>query len=234
MGGYHPADTNRDGVITPEEKAAWQAANPGVDFGSAWPRDGGGNGFKTPFGTIHASDLNPYADGNAVKDAARGKLNEVAGAAFGNYNAANGLLQGTYGQLNDAMGYLRDVGMGRHSVAAEQLRQANLQALAQQRAFALSASPNNAPAAARTAAIQMGRLNMGNAGAAAVAGLQERNQAMQQYGALGNALGQLQLGQRGQDLSGSLQGYGTVLNGQQNQSLLDRIYQAGGAGLGAL
>ena len=45
--------------------------------------------------------------------------------------------------------------------------------------MAASASPANAAMAARTAATQMGRLGAGMSGAAAMAGIQERNAAQQ-------------------------------------------------------
>ncbi len=120
----------------------------------------------------------------------------------GNYGA-QGL--NYYGADRTGMGqtqdYLRGQMMGQNSVAAEQLRQGLQQGLAAQQSMAASASPQNAAMAARTAAIQMGRLSGGLSGQQALAGLQERNAAAQ-------GLGQLQLGQSGQDLQMGLGGYG--------------------------
>lgn len=89
------------------------------------------------------------------------------------------------------------VALGQNSVSAEQLRQGLQQNVAAQRSLAAGASPQHAAMAARTAAIQSGRLGAGLSGQQAAAGLQERNQAWQQYGSL---LGTL----RGQDLSAAL------------------------------
>jgi hypothetical protein len=96
-----------------------------------------------------------------------------------------------------ALDYLQGQARGENSVSAEQLRQALQQNLAAQRSMAASASPQNAAMAARTAAIQSGRLGAGLAGQQAVAGLAERNQAQQAYA---QSLGQM----RGQDLQAAL------------------------------
>lgn len=100
--------------------------------------------------------------------------------------------------------YLRQLASGQHSVAAEQLRQGQQQNLAAQRSMAASASPQNSAMAARTAAMQMGRIGMGMSGQAAVAGLQERQQAQK-------ALSDMILGQRQQDLQASLGGRQTAV-----------------------
>lgn len=104
---------------------------------------------------------------------------------------------GYSGQAQQALGGLQAMANGQNSVSQLQLQQAMQQNLAQQRSMAASASPQNAAMAARTAAIQSGRINAGLAGQQAVAGLQERNQAQSQYGQL---LGNL----RGQDLQATL------------------------------
>jgi hypothetical protein len=93
--------------------------------------------------------------------------------------------------------YLRRLASGQDSVSAEQLRQGLQQNLAAQRSMAASASPANAPMAARTAAMQMGRMGAGMSGQAAIAGLQERQQAQK-------ALADMIMGQRAQDLQASL------------------------------
>lgn len=143
-------------------------------------------------GIISKSDLsNPYRTGLNQNAQQAGQFANQAGRNYGANQRG----------LNDSIAALRATANGQNSVSAEQLRQGNQQALSGQRSFAASASPQNAAMAARTGAMQMGRLNSALAGQQAVAGLQERNQAQQ-------ALGQLQLGQSGQNLQGTLGGYG--------------------------
>ncbi|MGE0551749.1 MAG: tail fiber domain-containing protein [Kofleriaceae bacterium] len=93
--------------------------------------------------------------------------------------------------------YLRDLAMGKNSVAAEQLRQGMQQGQAAQASMAAGASPQNAAMAARTAANNMARLGYGMSGQQAIAGLQERNDAQR-------ALAQMILEQRGQDINVAL------------------------------
>lgn len=122
-----------------------------------------------------------------------------ADQAQGNYNALGARGQG-------ALDYLQGQMQGQNSVSAEQLRQALQQNLAAQSSYAAGASPRNAAMAARTAAIQSARLGAGMSGQAALAGLQERNQAAQLYG---QQIGQM----RGQDLNAALQGRQSALAG---------------------
>ncbi len=89
---------------------------------------------------------------------------------------------------------LRALASGQNSLAAEQLRQGLQSQYAQQQSMAAGASPGNAPMAARTAMMNMGRAATGMAGNAAMAGIAERNAATQ-------ALADLNLGQRGQDVN---------------------------------
>lgn len=109
--------------------------------------------------------------------------------------------QAGYGQLGQeataARQYLNDIATGKNSVSAEQLRQGLQQNVAAQRSMAASASPANQAMAARTGAIQAGRLGAGLSGQQAVAGLQERQQAQE-------ALNQMILAQRQQDLNAAL------------------------------
>lgn len=116
-------------------------------------------------------------------------------------------------QGNAALAALHAQAQGQNSVSAMQLQQGLQQNLAGQRSLAASASPQNSAMAARTAAIQSGRLGTGLAGQQAVAGLQERNQAQSQYG---NLLGNL----RGQDLNAATNSRATAAN----------AYGAGAAG----
>jgi hypothetical protein len=204
-------------------------------------------GYNLVKGAVNTNNQN-----NANNDQARAGLNAAAGSAgmFASqgqqgYHSGTQQLQGTYGQIGNAMNYLQGQMQGQNSVSAEQLRQGLQQNLSAQRSMAASASPQNSAMAARTAAIQSGRLGAGMSGQAALAGIQERNSAAQNYGQLGSALGQLQLGQRGQDVNVALGSrgqqigaYGDVLRGPGNKSLYDQygqqINQAVGAGLGAL
>lgn len=128
----------------------------------------------------------------------------------------NKQLQGTYGSLGDAMNYQRGLMTGQNSVSAEQLRQSLGQSLAAQQSMAAGAAPQNAAMAARTAARNQAMLGSGLAGQQALAGLQERNQAAAMYGNLGQALGQLQLGARGQDITGSNQARGNQISAYGN------------------
>jgi hypothetical protein len=199
---HHPADTNGDGVISPEERAAWLAANPGKDFGSGWVHDGSGNGFKTPFGTIRSPNLT----GDPTADKQRADLN-AQGAAAGSF-ADQG--QQGYGAMTQesqqARDYLRDLASGKNSVSAEQLRQANQQTMSAQRSMAASASPQNGPMAALAAMQNMNRASMGLAGQQATAGLAERNAAQQ-------ALADMILKQRQQDAQVALDSRGNAISG---------------------
>lgn len=111
---------------------------------------------------------------------------------------------------------------GGSSVSAEQLRQGLQQNQATQMSMAAGASPQNAAMAARTAAIQSGRLGAGLAGQQAVAGLQERNQAQQQYAGLLQGLsGQAaNIGLGAQQAA--IQGYGASNAGAPERSWLDK------------
>lgn len=140
---------------------------------------------------------------------------QFAGTAQVNYNQgtqqAQGALQSLWGQAQ-----------GQNSVSQLQLAQALQQAQGQQQSIAAGASPANAAMAARTAAIQSGRLAAGAVGQQAVAGQQERNQAMGQYASLLQGL-------RGQDAQTALgarntavQGYSGGAFGQDEKSDLEK------------
>lgn len=128
-----------------------------------------------------------------------------------------------YGQQGQgALTGLQRLASGQDSVSAEQLRQGVQQGVAAQRSAAAGAAPANAAMAARTAAIQSGRLTSGLAGQQALAGLQERAQAQGQYA-------QLLQGLRGQDLNAALgsrqtavTGYGAANAGTPAPSLVDK------------
>lgn len=146
-------------------------------------------------------------------------LNDVGADAHyvGNQAADNYL--GMTGRLNGALDDLQGQAQGRNLVSSEMLRQGMQQGVAAQRSLAASASPANSAMAARSAAMQMGRLGYGLSGQQALAGMQERNQAQQAYANLINQ-------SRGQDLQGALGGYnaatgayGGGLNGQRDPTL---------------
>jgi len=200
MPARHPADTNNDGVTTPEEKAAWQAANPGVDYGSAWQGLGGGNNFKTPWGTLG----NPTSDPTA--DAKRNNLN-AQGAAGANFA---GVGEQGYGAMSaEAAAGRAQLGRyasGQESLSREQLRQGLQQNMAAQRSMAASASPQNAAMAARTAMNNNARSSAGMSGAAAMAGIAERQAA-------NKTLADMILQQRQQDAQVALGSRGNAISG---------------------
>lgn len=128
-------------------------------------------------------------------------------AAFA--NRSQGRFNQLAGDLNAQHAYLQQLAQGQNSVSAEQLRQGLGQLLAQQRSLAAGAAPRNAALAARTAAIQSARLGAGMAGQQALAGLQERNQAQQ-------ALAQLLLQQRQQELAATQGARGQAIDAYRN------------------
>jgi hypothetical protein len=151
--------------------------------------------------------------------------NSEAFAARGvnNYGDLTGLGRGSLQQLGQQA-------QGQRSVSAEQLRQALGQNQAAQMSLAAGASPRNAAMAARTAAIQTGRLGAGLAGQQAVAGLQEQNQAQQQYAALLQGLRQQDL----QAALGSQQNALSAYGGYKPEgSFIDKWGQPIAAGFGA-
>jgi hypothetical protein len=145
------------------------------------------------------------------------------GIQYRNALNANAQQQGTQGinwgnaytanqaGINNTAGMLQALANGQNSVSAEQLRQGLQQAQAQQMSMAASATPANQAMAARNAMMNAGAQASGMMGQQAMAGLQERQGAL-------NALAQLQLGQSGQNMQGALgmaglsnAGYGTDL-----------------------
>lgn len=160
----------------------------------------------------------------------RQQLMGQAGAAGGFADQA----QQNYGNMTAesqaTRDYLAGLMRGENSLSAEQLRQGLQQNLAAQRSQAAGAAPQNAAMAARTAAMNMGRLGAGMSGQAAMAGIAERNAAAGQ-------LGQMQLGARGQDVNAAIgsrgnaiQGYGNAIE-PKGPSMWDKLLGAG-VGLG--
>ncbi|HVK83099.1 MAG TPA: tail fiber domain-containing protein [Kofleriaceae bacterium] len=129
----------------------------------------------------------------------RTDLNDQGAAAsdFANRSEAN------FGQLGSALydqaGQLKRLQSGQDSLSREQLRQGLEQNVAAQRSLAASAAPRDAAMMARTAAMNAGRLGAGMSGAAAQAGIQERRGATE-------ALNNLLMQQRQQEMMAALQG----------------------------
>ncbi len=182
--------------------------------------------FQTVTGTsgwgdaLHQVGLNGASEADQAK---MDRLNSVGSQGMGFAGDARANYNNMTQRLGGSLDYLQGQMQGRNSVAAEQLRQGQQANLAQQQSFAAGAMPGNAAMAARTAANNMGRLGYGLAGQQALAGIAERNAAAQQYASL---LGQA----RGQDLQGTLGGYGVGvsaygggLNGQRDPTFADQF-----------
>lgn len=150
-----------------------------------------GNGIEGAFGIGGGDPSNPD------RDALRG---------LGNTGIQN------YGQdradTTATQDYFRDQMMGKNSVANETLRQGLQQGVAAQTAMAAGARPGDAPMAARTAAMNMMRMQAGLSGQQAMASLQESSEGAHQ-------LAQMQLARQGQDLQAGLGAYGTALGAPQ-------------------
>jgi hypothetical protein len=167
------------------------------------------------------------SDSAQQKRADLNQQGQAAGGFAGVGEAGFGAMTAEGQQERD---YLRRLASGQDSVSAEQLRQGLQQNLAAQRSMAASASPQNSAMAARTAAMQMGRMGTGLAGQQALAGLQERQMAHQ---GLANMISQ----ERQQDLSAALgsrqnaiAGYGGVT---AEQSALEKWANPVAGALGA-
>ena len=125
------------------------------------------------------------------------------------------------GEANALRRQLEEYASGRQSLSKEQLRQGLQQQMAQQRSMVAGAGPN-AAMQARNAMNNMARASYGMSGQAAAAGIAERQAAQQ-------ALAQLLMQQRGQDLQAALggrqtaiAGYGAGLNQNADQSWSQR------------
>lgn len=126
--------------------------------------------------------------------------------------------------------YLAGLMRGDNSLAKEQFRQMLGQTTGQLRSQAAAASPQNAGMAALQASNNIGRTGAAMSGNAAMAGIAERNAAA-------NALGQMQLGMRGQDVNAALGSRGNAITGYAGAikppepSFWDKLLGAG-VGLG--
>jgi Chaperone of endosialidase len=198
------------------------------------PLGGDVDNSKAPWWDIGGSIQGNQEKIDAQEAQRKSNLYGQAGAAGGFADQA----QGSYGQLGgEASGqrdYLRRLASGQDSVSAEQLRQGLQQNVSAQRSMAASASPQNAAMAARTAAMTAGRAGSALAGQQAVAGLQERQSAQQ-------ALSNMILQQRQQELQAALQsrqtaqqGYSAQNAGQPQKSSLEQYGPAIMGGLTAM
>jgi hypothetical protein len=144
------------------------------------------------------------------------EANRMANEATQGYRAGGQRIQETEEML-------RRRAMGQDSLSAEQLRQGLQQNIAAQQSMAAGARPSNAAMAARTAAMQTGRLGSALAGQQALAGIQERQSAT-------DSLGNLQLGARGQDANVLLGSRGQAMGGYGN--IMNARYGLAGAAMG--
>jgi hypothetical protein len=149
------------------------------------------------------------------------RASDFAGASQGRFGVLGG-------EADTEREYLRRIARGEESVSAGQLRNALQQNQAQQQSMAAGARGGNQAMAARQAAMTAGRQGAGLAGQQATAGIQERQSAQQ-------ALGNMLLQQRQQELSGlgqargqAIQGYGggfdrSATQPTQNEQLLELL-----------
>jgi hypothetical protein len=162
--------------------------------------------------------------------AQRDALNAQAAASGSFADRGQNQFRQLGGEAADVRKYLGGVAQGQNSISAEQLRQGLQQNMAAQRSMAASAAPRDSAMAARTAAIQSGRLGAGMSGQAALAGLQERRDAQ-------SALGNMLMQQRQQELNAALGGRQTAIQGYQNitpeGTWKDKWAGAIGTGVGA-
>lgn len=206
--------------------------NPDTDWGRQfhwWDRAGQKAAWWDPGGKL----LEDSPDAEAERQR-RALLNQQAAAAGGFANQGQ---QGftSYGQQGQgALDALRRQANGENSVSQLQLRQALQQQLAQQRSMAAGASPRNAGMAARTAAIQMGRASTAAAGQQSLAGLQERNQAQNNYAQLLQGLRQQDLQAALQSRQTATQGYGAQNAGQPEKTNMEKYGPAISSGLAAM
>ncbi len=166
----------------------------------------GPSGFQKALNMVHEdARIKKENDPEEIRKKALAAAAQQAGD-FANQGQAG------YGAMTAEMAQdranLRALASGQNSVSAEQLRQGMLGQQAAQMSMAAGAAPQNQAMAARSAMNNMGRAGYGMSGQAALAGLQERNAAMQQ-------LGQLNLGQRGQDANIALGSRQNELTGLQ-------------------
>jgi hypothetical protein len=158
------------------------------------------------FGVGSGDPSNPY----------RNALNMNAQQQGGFGQTLQQQYMGNQAGINNTMGMLQGLAQGQNSVSMEQARQGLQQSQAQQMSMAAGAAPQNQAMAARNAMMNAGGMASGMMGQQAMAGLQERQGAL-------NALSQMQMQQSGQNLQGAgafgglaNSAYGTALGNRQN------------------
>jgi len=167
--------------------------------------DGLVGGMGSIFGVGSGDPSNPYR--NALS------ANAQQQAGFGQQ------MQGQYMQnqagMQNTQGMLNGLANGQNSVSAMQLQQGLQQGQAQQMSMAAGATPQNQAMAARNAMLNSGQMASGMMGQQAMAGLQERQGAL-------NTLAGMQTAQAGQNMQGALgmaqnanSAYGTDLTNPQ-------------------
>lgn len=181
---------------------------PGVGYGNPmfnWMQQVAQQQTPNPFANAvgGASGFGQSGDPRSMLGGQADQAGGFANTAEQNYNNMTAESQAT----RDFLGRLM---RGENSLAAEQLRQGLQQTTGQLRSQAAAASPANAGMAALQASNNIGRAGSAMAGNAAMAGIAERNAAAQ-------ALGQMQLGARGQDVNAALGSRGNAITGYQGQ-----------------
>ena len=187
----------------------------------------------TPWGAAYNGAQ--YATGTGDYDPTKAAR---AGLSTNGRYADNFARQGmtNYGQANEQLGqdntFLRGLASGQNSISAEQLRQGLQQNLASQQSMAAGAAPQNQAMAARNAAMNMGQAAYGMSGQQALAGLQERQNAMQQLGANLNNQAQMGVAAANGGLGNANNAYAPQIQNPQKsvgQAVFNAAQSAGGA-----
>lgn len=164
-------------------------------------------------GSSLLNDVKNKLGGLAAESPSAIKQRELLNEQGGNASNLASMLTGEYAGLSqesqNSRNGLRDIIAGKNSISGEQLRQGLAGNLSNMRAMAASAAPQNAASAARTAMMAGGRAATGLSGQAAMAGLQERQNAQQ-------ALAQMLTTQQGQAIQGANQAQGNAINAYGN------------------
>jgi hypothetical protein len=163
----------------------------------------------------NALGINSGDPTNGDRAALRG--NSAASQAYGDqlqqgYNKNTQLLNGTMGDIGQSQNYLADQMKGGHSVSMLQMQQGIGNAMAQQRAQAAAAGPQNSAMAQRSAANGMVGAGGQVMNQQAQAGLQERGQAGGALNQSQASLAQLRANARGQDVNAVNGAYGVAGN----------------------
>lgn len=163
---------------------------------------------------VHSDAWNWYKDEtNRDQNNMQGRIADQADAASGFANTSQEGFGRLGAEATQERDYLRGIARGDESVSRMQLAQSLQRNQSMQQSMAAGAAPQNQAAGARQAMMNAGRQGAALAGQQAVAGIQERQQAQ-------NALAQMLMQQRQQELSAAqgargqaIQGYGTAYTG---------------------